>query len=166
MVRHMIKSLNSFLQIQKFKKLRRNKSTLEKKMSNQNQKEELQIPATNSDVNILIVITLLRAQVDFSFMSKVFMKKFLMTVVNVTKVLVINQLSIGMWKLFIWIWRISNVTNVTNLLDKNHILKLTLHLSTEMRRNSNVTIVINLFHKNTIVMTTLEESTKCKMCIL
>ena len=140
----MIKSLNSFLQIQKFKKPRRNKSTLEKKMSNQNQKENFQIPTTNSNANMMVVKKVLLDILALDFMSKVLMKELHMIVIIVTKALMLNQIWRLMWKLFIWIWRISNVMNVINLLDEKKFLTSTLQLSIEMRRNSNVTIVRNL----------------------
>ena len=92
MVKFMIKSLNSFLQIQKFKKPRRNKSTLEKKMSNQNQKENFQIPTTNSNANMMVVKKVLLDILALDFMSKVLMKELHMIVIIVTKALMLNQI--------------------------------------------------------------------------
>ena len=129
-----------------------------------NQMEKLQISTTNTNVAMKIVIKVILLEADFLVMSKMFMKEFLMIVTNVIKVSVTDAISILMWKLFIWIWRISNVMNVINLLDKRHILKGTFQLSIEMRRNSVVINVANVLEKNIPVIGTLEMSTKSKKC--
>ena len=133
-------------------------------MSCQNLGGGLQIPTTNSNVNILDVTSIAKVVGVLPYMSEVFMKESLMNVAIVRKVLLINQLSKSMWKLFMWIWRISNAMNVTNHLDKIGFFNNTLQLSIEMRRSSNVIIARKLLVKMDTWKYTWKESTKCKKC--